>query len=197
MAGQSLADVTFVVFDLETTGISPGHGAIAEIGAVKYHAGERVGTLATLVDPGVPLPPFISALTGITDVMVNVAPRVDSVLPSLMEFVRGAVVVGHNVGFDCAFLDAALEASGRPPLNQPLVDTLALSRRLLGDEVPNHRLSTIAGYLRAAHQPSHRALADALATADVLHALLERLGTWGVVELDDLLVFPREHRASA
>ena len=200
MTGQrspSLHDVTFVVLDLETTGTSPDRSAITEIGAVKYRAGQRLGTLATLVDPGVPLPPVVIELTGLTAVMLPVAPRGESVLPSGIEFLRGGGVVGHNVGFDRAFLDAALVASGRAPLDHPLVDTLPLARRLLADEVPNHRLATLALHLRATHQPCHRALADALATADVLHALLERLGTWGVVELADLLAFPQEQRATA
>ncbi|HLF99458.1 MAG TPA: exonuclease domain-containing protein [Acidimicrobiia bacterium] len=185
-----LHDVEFVVLDLETTGMSPGPASITEIGAVKYRCGERLGIFDTLVDPGVPLAPFVSALTGITDAMVETAPRVQAVLPSLEEFLRGSVVVCHNVGFDRSFLDAALSADDRGEVAQPFVDTLPLSRRLLADEVPNHQLATIARYLRVPHQPCHRALADALATADVLHVFIERLATYGVFDLDALLAFP-------
>lgn len=190
LARTPLHEVEFVVLDLETTGMSPGPASITEIGAVKYRCGERLGIFETLVDPGVPLGPFVSALTGITDTMVETAPRIQAVLPSLEEFLRGSVVVCHNVGFDRSFLDAALSADDRGEVAQPFVDTLPLSRRLLADEVPNHQLGTIARYLRVAHQPCHRALADALATADVLHVFIERLATYGVYDLDALLAFP-------
>jgi DNA polymerase III epsilon subunit family exonuclease len=184
-----LADVTFVVFDVETTGMSPLDGGITEIGAVKVRGGERLGTFHTLVNPGLPIPPMITVLTGITDALVAPAPPISAVLPSFCEFARGAVLVGHNIGYDVAFTDAALRARGDPPLGHPRVDTLALARRLLVDEVPDLKLGTLAAYLRTAHVPCHRALDDALATADVLHALIERLGTFGVTALDDLLAF--------
>jgi DNA polymerase-3 subunit epsilon len=129
-------------------------------------------------------------LTGITEAMVARAPRLHQVLPSLLEFVGDAVVVGHNVRFDVGFLQAALEREGRPPLANPTVDTVALARRLLRDEVPNCRLGTLAQQLRLPHRPTHRALDDALATADLLHVLLERAGSWGVAGLDDLASLP-------
>src|SRR5690606_25031606 len=88
------------------------------------------------------------------------------------------------------FLSAALERDGRPRLTNPVVDTCALARRLVRDEVPNCKLDTLASRLRLDHRPSHRALDDALATADLLHALLERAGTLGVTGLDDLLALP-------
>lgn len=182
--------VTFVVLDLETTGMAPGAAAITEIGAVKYRGGERLGTLATLVDPGLRLPSVVSLLTGISDGMLRAAPRIESVLPSVQEFLRGSVVVGHNVGFDRAFLNAALDAHDRDRIGEPFVDTLPLARRLLVDEVPNHQLGTLAQYLRTPNQPCHRALADALATADVLHLFIERLATYGVHDLGGLLSFP-------
>jgi DNA polymerase-3 subunit epsilon len=192
-----LRQVEFVVLDLETTGMAPGPASSTEIGAVKYRAGEHLGTLETLVNPGVLLSPFVTALTGISDDMVRTAPRIEAVLPSLEEFLRGAVVVCHNVGFDRSFLDAALCADDRDQIEQPFVDTLPLSRRLLADEVPNHQLATIARYLRVPHEPRHRALADALATADILHCFFERLATYGVFDLEALLAFPQHVRASA
>jgi DNA polymerase-3 subunit epsilon len=188
--GRPLVDVTFVVFDLETTGASPSDCEITEIGAVKVRGGECLGTFHTLVNPGLPIPPMITVLTGITDALVGPAPGIAEVLPSFCEFVAGAVLVGHNVGFDIGFSDAALAAHGYPALANPRVDTLALARRLILDEVPNLRLSTLARHLRAGHDPCHRALDDALATADVFHALLERAGSFGVTALDDLLALP-------
>jgi len=185
--GTPLAEVTFCVVDLETTGASPTTCAITEVGAVKLRGGECLGTFQTLVNPGLPIPPEITVLTGITTAMVVPAPPIGAVLPSLLEFARGTVLVGHNVRFDLGFLQSALEAAGRPRLPHRAVDTCALARRLVRDEVPNCKLGTLASRLRLPHKPCHRALDDALATGDLLHALLERAGTLGVLGLDDLL----------
>jgi DNA polymerase-3 subunit epsilon len=188
--GAPLVDTTFVVVDLETTGGSPTTDAITEVGAVKLRGGEVLGTFQTLVDPGRAIPLTITVLTGITQAMVARAPRIETVLPSLLEFMGDAVIVGHNVRFDVGFLQAALERAGRPPLAAPTVDTVALARRLIRDEVPDCRLGTLADRLRLSHRPSHRALDDALATADLLHVLLERAGSMGVTGLDDLIGLP-------
>ncbi len=188
--GTPLAEVTFVVVDLETTGAAPGSDAITEIGALKLRGGEMLGKFETLVNPGVPIPPMITVLTGITEAMVFPAPRVAEVLPGFLEFAGDAVIVGHNVRFDVGFLDAALVAHGYPRLANTRVDTLALARRLVRDEVPNCKLETLARHLRVPTSPNHRAYADAEATAQVLHALLERAGTLGVLGLDDLVALP-------
>ncbi len=188
--GVPLHQVTFCVLDLETTGAAPPQCAITEVGAVKLRGGECLGTFQTLVNPGVGIPPEITVLTGITEAMVLPAPWIDAVLPSFLEFIGSAVIVGHNVRFDMRFLQAALVASGRAPLPNRFVDTCALARRLVRDEVPNCQLATLSERLRLPHRPSHRALADALATGDLLHALLERAGNLGVLGLDDLYELP-------
>src|SRR6185295_17493975 len=105
---------------------------------------------------------------------------------------------GHNIRFDISFLDAALAEHCYPKLSHRRVDTVALARRLVRDEVPNLRLSTLARHFRTRAEPVHRALADAQATVEVLHALLERAGTYGVLGLDDLLALPtmRAHPSS-
>ncbi len=123
--------------------------------------------------------------------MVLPAPRVDEVLPALLEFIGAAVIVGHNIRFDISFLDAALVRRGVPPLENPRADTLGMSRRLLHDEVDDLKLGTLARHLRVKVEPCHRALADVDATAEVFHALLERAGTFGVLALDDLLALPK------
>ncbi len=189
--GTPLIDVTFCVIDLETTGGAAEDVGITEIGAVKLRAGECLGTFQTLVNPGQLIPPTITVLTGITQAMVLPAPRIEAVLPALVDFVGDAVIVGHNVSYDLRFLRAATDRGGRPPLRNQVVDTYRLARRLLSDEVPNHKLGTLADRLRLPHQPSHRALDDALATGDLLHVLLERAGRLGVSGLDDLLHLPK------
>jgi DNA polymerase III subunit epsilon len=189
--GTPLHEVTFCVFDLETTGGSPESCAITEIGAVLVRGGECLGTFQTLVNPGCAIPPEITLLTGISEAMVIRAPRIESVLPAFQQFCGDAVMVGHNVKFDLGFINAALVRSGREAFSGPSADTLALARRLVRAEVPNCKLSTLADQFRLDHRPSHRALDDALATCDLLHLLLERAGGLGVTGLDDLLALHR------
>jgi DNA polymerase-3 subunit epsilon len=185
--GVPLADVTFCVLDLETTGGDRWADQITEVGAVKVRAGECLGTFQTLVNPGRAIPPQISVLTGLTDSLVAPAPSIGAVLPSLMSFIGDSVLVAHNASFDVAFVRAALERTERPAWTPTIVDTVHLARRLVRDEVPNCKLSTLASRLRLDHQPSHRALDDALATTDLLHLLIERAAGLGVLGLDDLV----------
>jgi DNA polymerase-3 subunit epsilon len=185
--GTSLADVTFVVVDLETTGGSPADSGITEIGAVKVRGGEVLGEFQTLVNPGTAIPAFISVLTGITDTMVAGAPRIDTVLPAFLEFSAGAVLVAHNAGFDISFLKAAATAIDTPWPGNRVLDTVRLARQLVTrDEVPNHRLSSLAVLFGATTTPDHRALHDARATVDVLHGLIGRVGSLGVHSIEEL-----------
>ncbi len=185
-----LSTVTFAVVDLETTGGSPWTCGITEVGAVKLKGGECIGTFHTLVNPGVAIPPEVTYLTGITTSMVRPAPLIDAVLPALLEFLGGAVIVGHNVRFDISFLGAAADRLGYPRPANLVVDTCLLARRLLGDEVPDCKLSTVAAFFATTRLPTHRAFDDAAATGEVLHGLLERAGSLGIVALDDLVEFP-------
>jgi DNA polymerase-3 subunit epsilon len=182
----ALADVTFACVDLETTGGSPHGSRITEIGAVKYRGGERVGSFHTLVDPGFPIPPFITYLTGIDEVLLRGAPAVGSVLPSLVEFLRGVVFVAHNAAFDFRFLNHDLGTLGYDLIPGPPVCTAKLARRVLGEDVPNVQLATLAGHFRTATRPRHRAFEDAEACAEVLHALLDLGGRLGILTLAEL-----------
>lgn len=189
--GTPLLDVEFVVLDLETTGGSPANDRITEVGAVKIRGGEVLGTFHTMVNPEVSIPPLISALTGITNGMVADAEPIEVVLPCLLEFLGGAVLVAHNASFDRRFVQANLERHGYQRMANRVVCTARLARKLLPrDEVPNVRLATLAAYLGATVAPCHRALTDARATVDVFHSLLERAGSYGVLALEDLIEFP-------
>ncbi|WP_231486417.1 DEDD exonuclease domain-containing protein [Candidatus Blastococcus massiliensis] len=191
--GTPLAEVTFVVVDLETTGGSPKDSAITEIGAVKVRGGVVLGEFQTLVDPGQEIPPYISVLTGITTAMVAAAPRIGTVLPAFLEFARGAVLVAHNAPFDLGFLKAACAENGILWPAAASVDTAVLARRLLTrDEVPNCKLATLAPFFSATTSPTHRALDDARATVDVLHGLFERLGPLGISSLEELTGLTRQ-----
>ena len=193
LADVALADTTFVVVDLETTGgrsSGDNHDCITEIGAVKVRGGVVLGELATLVDPGRAIPPQIVALTGITSAMVHDAPRIDSVLPAFLEFSRGAVLVAHNAGFDIGFLRAAAQRLGLTWPKPPVLCTVRLARRVLTrDEAPSVRLSAMAELFGATTTPNHRALDDARATVDVLHGLISRVGNQGVRTYPELRAY--------
>ena len=194
--GRPLSETTFVVVDLETTGASPSNGAgITEIGAVKVRGGEIIGEFQTLVNPGGSIPAFITVLTGITDAMLRSAPSIEEAFPTFLEFLGSEseiILVAHNAPFDVGFLKAAASNQNYVWPHYRVVDTARLARQLLlRDEVPNCKLGTLARFFNTATTPNHRALDDARATVDVLHGLLERLGSFGVTTLDELTGFSR------
>ena len=189
---ENLSETTFVVLDLETSGASPKSGsAITEIGAVKVRGGEVLGTFKTFVNPGTSLPPFITELTGITDAMLIDAPRIESVLPLLLEFLgsdKSTVFVAHNAPFDLSFLKASSALHGYTWPNFRVIDTVKAARFVLTkDDVANYQLGTLAVYFRTEIAPNHRALDDALATVDVLHGIIERMGTFGIITINQML----------
>jgi len=189
---EDLSRTTFVVLDLETSGASPKSGsAITEIGAVKVCGGQVLGTFKTFVNPGVSLPPFITELTGITDEMLVDAPKIESVLPLLFEFLgseKTTVFVAHNAPFDLSFLKASAALHGYAWPNFRVVDTVKAARFVLTkDDVANYQLGTLAAYFRTHIAPNHRALDDALATVDVLHGIIEIMGTFEIRTINQML----------
>ena len=166
---QPFDEIDFVIVDVETTGWSPDEARITEIGAVRFRAGHQLGQFSSLVNPGRAIPERLVTLTGISDAMVAAAPPLDQVLPTFLAFAHGGVLTAHNAPFDVGFLRAACQACDLPWPDFPVVDTVELARLVLSeDEVPNCKLSTLAAFFGARTAPRHRALADALATADVL-----------------------------
>ncbi len=189
----SLRETTFMVVDLETTGgrmtgtAGSGPDAITEIGAVKVRGGVVLGEFATLVDPQRSIPPQIVRLTGITTAMVSAAPTIDAVLPMFFDFAHDSVWVAHNARFDVGFLRAAAERCHLVWPRPKVLCTVALARRVLSrEEAPSVRLGALARLFAVATEPTHRALDDARATVDVLHALIERVGNQGVHSYADL-----------
>jgi DNA polymerase-3 subunit epsilon len=191
--GRPLIDTTFVVVDLETTGGSHSNSSITEIGAVKIRGGEIIGEFQTLVNPGSPIPAFITVLTGITDAMVVEAPKIGEALFSFLEFAGSpeeTVLIAHNAPFDIGFLKAAGLECATPWPKFQVIDTARVARYVVTrDEAPNCKLATLANFFGAATNPDHRALSDARATVDVFHGILDRLGSFGVTTLEDLKSF--------
>jgi DNA polymerase III subunit epsilon len=186
-----VTELEFAVIDLETTGWSPGAAGITEMAAVRVRGGRRMGEFASLVNPGIPVPPGIEELTGICDQMLATAPRLPAVLPGLLNFASGCVLVAHNAPFDVGFLRAACAECGLAWPGFTVLDTVTLARQLMDpDEVPDCKLGTLAGFFGARTAPCHRALADARATADVLSWLIRRLTHRGVRTLNELRLWP-------
>src|SRR5579872_4977563 len=191
LAGKALADVDFVVLDLETTGWSPQDDAITEVGAVRIRGGVRTGEFASLVNPGISVPASIEELTGISDWLLARAPRLAAVVAGLLRFAEGGVLVAHNAPFDLGFLTAACAKCGLAWPGFTVLDTVTLARELLAeDEVPDRRLGTLAAFFRTRTTPTHRALADARATAEILGPLAARLAARGIRTLGQLSEVP-------
>ena len=165
----------FLVVDFETTGNKAKEGdQIIQVGAVLIENKQIVSGYSTLVNPGVTIPPFIQQLTGISNEMVQQAPVVEDILPELLSMLDGSVLVAHNVFFDLGFLQYTLSACGYNPYDGPILDTVELSRLLLPNQT-GYRLTDLSTELEVEHDNPHQADSDALATAQILIALLEKL----------------------
>jgi DNA polymerase III epsilon subunit family exonuclease len=175
----------FVILDLETTGLDPANDRIIEIGALRFIDGKESGTFETLINPEIPIPDFITRLTGITDQNVKSAPKIDTVIGSLLDFISESPLIGHQINFDAAFIEYLLrkedndfsdwnnETQRFKYVNNIRIDTLFLSRIFL-PFLPRFRLSTVAGYFGIDLENAHRALDDARATGHIFLQLMER-----------------------
>ena len=182
-----LEDATYVVVDLETTGLRPGSAQICEIGAVRVRGLELESEFQTLVDPGMPLGPGVSALTGLNNRQLRGAPPPPVAVRRFLAFAGDAVLVAHNARFDLAFLDRETARITGSRIAAPVVDTVALARRLLAGRVPRASLAQLAWFFDVSTQPCHRALPDAQATAEVLLALVGLAQERGARTVADLV----------
>jgi DNA polymerase III subunit epsilon len=182
-----LEEAELVVFDLETTGLSASRCRICEIGAVRVRAFELVDTFETLVDPGMLLPAAVTALTGIRAADLVGAPRAETAVSRFVGFAGDAPLVAHNARFDVGFLDHAVERMTGRRCAAPVVDTVWLARRLLDGRSERFSLAQLAHFFGVSVRPCHRALPDALATAEVLVSLLGLAQERGARTVDDLI----------
>ena len=181
--GQSLND-SYVVFDLETTGLSPDKNKIIEIGAVKVVDGAITERFSTFVNPEVPIPYNIEQLTSIKDDMVLDAPRIEEILPEFMKFCEGTVMVAHNAEFDTGFIRKNCERMGLP-FDFTIADTVALARILL-PQLNRFKLDTVAKAVGVSLDHHHRAVDDAACTAEIFVKFIEMLHERGMETLDDV-----------
>lgn len=188
-SSRPLSEATFCVVDLETTGGSPGSSKVTEIGAVRVRRLRIEERFSTLVDPGRPIPPVVTEITGIDDRMVAGSPDIARALPGFVEFAGQDVLVAHNAPFDLRFLNYERRRLTGRYFTQPWLDTLTLARRLLDGRVPRHDLHTLAAWADTAVRPNHRALPDSEATAELLVVLLGMLEERGVATLERAVAF--------
>lgn len=168
----ALDDAEYVVFDIETTGLSVNHHKIIEIAGVKMKAGHEIDRFQTFVDPGERIPYHITQLTNITDEMVRGAPQIADVIGDFVSFVGDAVLVAHNARFDIGFIQATLKQFALPVLDNPVLDTLELAR-FLYPSMKNHRLNTLADKFKINLENHHRAIDDSLALGEIMFAMLK------------------------
>lgn len=174
----------FVVFDIETTGLSAINDAITEIGAIKIKDGQIIDTFSQLVNPQRNIPGFISDLTGITDGMVKDKPTIDDVILEFNEFIKGCVLVAHNSTFDVGFIRENLKTVNLGLYN-PVLDTLELTRAVFPN-LKNHKLDTVANHLDVNLDNHHRAVDDAIATSEIFNKIIEMLKSRNINSFDEI-----------
>ncbi|EIT85115.1 DNA polymerase III PolC [Fictibacillus macauensis ZFHKF-1] len=180
-----LSDETYVVFDVETTGLSAVYNKIIELAAVKIHNGEIIDRFEAFANPHEPLSDTTINLTGITDDMVQNAPEIEDVLKDFHTFIGDDTLVAHNASFDMGFLNEGFRKCSIPEAKNPVVDTLELARFIL-PELKNHRLNTLCKKFDIELTQHHRAIYDAEATGYLLWKLLKEAFQKGVEYHDQL-----------
>lgn len=179
----------YIICDIETTGLSKSRDRITEIAAIKISGGRIVSEFQTLVNPRVPIPRFITHLTGIDDAMVQEAPTIDSAISEFIDFAEGNVFVGHNAAFDFGFL------SHNASLHDLKFSNRRICTRKLANRIVPHlrskRLCALCDYYRIVNEQEHRAMADARATLCVFNNFLARLRKFGINETKEVIAFER------
>lgn len=165
----------YVVFDLETTGLSPDGDDIIEISAVKVKGGKVQETFSTLVNPGRPIPKAATRVNGITDDMVADAPNLSKAMGQFLDFVGKQVLVGHNIAsFDLKFLSCAMMELYGKDMENNYIDTLFMARSCL-KELSRHRLVDLASYFHISTEGAHRALNDCMMNQRCFEEMAKRL----------------------
>lgn len=189
-----LSALRYAVVDVETTGGSPERGGrIVEVGVVEVHQGRVVDEYGSLVNPGIPMPRWVSRLTGITDQMVATAPPFEEVCDAVRRRLEGRVFVAHNVPFDWGFLAAEMRRARSLLPSGPRLCTIRLTRRALPG-LQRRGLDSLAHYYSVPIRDRHRALGDARATAVVLLRLLEEVTRQGISGWGELREWLRADR---
>lgn len=181
----TLSNATYVIFDIETTGLSLNHDELIEVGAIKVKNGAILGQFGELINPGVPINPFTTQLTGITQSMVNGKPTAKTVLEDFYAFSKDAILVAHNADFDLGFIETNYKKYGIANHMNPSIDTLNLAKVLLPDRT-RYGLDSLSRYFKVRLDNHHRAVDDAKATNEIFLHLLKQLKKNGFNQFKDI-----------
>ena len=181
-----LTNITFVAFDLETTGLRPVVDRIVEIGAVRFRAGEVLDTFQTMVDPEIPISPGATETSGITNDMVKGQPTIKEVLPGFIDFLGQDIPIAHHAPFDVGFLAYDISRLNLKPADRPVLDTCAIPKGVF----PNahaYNLEYLVEFLDITAGVLHRALADAKACMGVFNRCIKEMGGWKKITMEEIL----------
>jgi len=179
---------SYIILDLETTGLSKRIHKITEIAAIKVENNKVIGDFQTLVNPETQIPRFITRLTGIDNELVKDAPTIDKVMPKLMNFLEDHTIVAHNASFDYGFLDH----NAKLHLNQELTNNKLCTRRLANRLVPqlkSKKLSCLCEHFNLTNDTAHRAMSDTKVTFQLFNNFLDLMKKQGIEKHDDILKF--------
>jgi DNA polymerase III epsilon subunit family exonuclease len=181
----NLSNITFIAFDIETTGLTPVVDRIVEIGAVRFQGVEVLDTFQGLVDPGMPISVGASSVNGITDEMVQGNPTIEELLPRFLEFLGDTVPVAHHAPFDVGFLAYEISRLNLRVPDKPVLDTCTIPKRLL-PYAGSYSLENLARFFGIESEIFHRALADAVVCMKILNRCMVELGGFGQVSLSEI-----------
>lgn len=197
VTSKHIDDATFVVVDVETTGMSAGEDRMTEIAMMKVRNGVLVDEYSTLINPLVSISHFITDLTGIDNVMVQDAPTAREIMPDVAEFLKDSVFVAHNAAFDWGFVSQAARRERGIELENPTLCTVKLSRRIL-PMLTSKSLGPVAQFLEVNIPQRHRASGDAYATALILIKFLSYLKKKHAIQtVEELLHFQSSARTAS
>ncbi|WP_297888444.1 3'-5' exonuclease [Sulfurihydrogenibium sp.] len=187
MYNLTIEEATFLVVDLETTGLSPSNSEIIEIAALKVEGGVIVDRFHTLVKPTLGfIPPYITKLTGITNALVVDKPTIEDIFPQFLEFSKNSIIVAHNAQFDLSFLNAVSYQITGKLMQNPVLCTQTLAKRLFPD-VPSKSLVNLAYHFNIPYRKKHRALSDAEVTFELFKKMIDYLYRFNINKVIDLV----------
>jgi DNA polymerase III epsilon subunit family exonuclease len=183
---QAVSQVTFVAFDFETTGLYAGQDSIVEFGAAKFRNGQVLETFGALVDPGRPMPPDATRVSGITDAMLKGQPAIATVLPDFMRFIGDSVLVAHNAPFDWGFLRTTCDRNGLAMPPNQFIDTQVLAKKAYPGQ-KSYSLQNLAAFLRFPPNQAHRAVDDSVMCMKLFLACANELAFMGDITLGEVM----------
>ncbi|PAT01174.1 hypothetical protein CI105_07980 [Candidatus Izimaplasma bacterium ZiA1] len=181
-----IQDQTYVVFDIETTGLSVNYDKMIEISAVKIKNNHIIDEFETLINPERPISPLITKITSITSSDVALSPKIDEVIPKIKEFFKDSILVAHNAHFDMGHIIQNLKDHDLYDQEYTVIDTLSVARNLYADKMARFNLKALAKFLKVSLVQHHRAIYDTRATADIFLHMLREFNNYGIKNLKDL-----------